>query len=215
MSKIVLELQQEAYQSETDIISLLRKAYLVAKKLNLKEFEEWLDKELNGYKDKQEVPEYRLVKVEDIRYKDSAYIMAPNITTDEEIQKKTFKVKESIANLWNTYKNVKIHNAIVKFDGIDNIFLSQRSDFNYAFDCTVVINTAQVYYIFERVRNIILDWSIELENNGILGEGIQFNEEEKNIATNTPTIYNINNFFSSANEIQIQQDTKASSQNKH
>ena len=54
---IVIELQREALDEKISIESLMRKAYLVARKLNLKEFEEWISQEQNGYK--QEVPEYR------------------------------------------------------------------------------------------------------------------------------------------------------------
>lgn len=54
---IVLELEREALDDNISIESLMRKAYLVARKLNLSEFEEWITQEQNGYKD--QVPEYR------------------------------------------------------------------------------------------------------------------------------------------------------------
>ncbi|MFR6665689.1 MAG: hypothetical protein ACLUQX_06030 [Thomasclavelia spiroformis] len=38
--------------------SLIRKAYLVAKKLKLKEFEEWLNQEQNGYKKEIRISKY-------------------------------------------------------------------------------------------------------------------------------------------------------------
>ena len=38
MAKIVIELQHEALKSDFDIMNLLRKAYLVARKLKLQEF---------------------------------------------------------------------------------------------------------------------------------------------------------------------------------
>ena len=57
MGGIVIELQREALDEKISIESLIRKAYLVAKKLKLKEFEEWLNQEQNGYK--KEIPEYR------------------------------------------------------------------------------------------------------------------------------------------------------------
>lgn len=50
MAKIVIELQHEALKSDFDIMNLLRNAYLVARKLKLQEFEEWIKDELNGYK---------------------------------------------------------------------------------------------------------------------------------------------------------------------
>lgn len=59
MGGIVIELQREAMDENISIESLLRKAYLVARKLKLKEFEEWINKEQNGYS--KEVPNYRNV----------------------------------------------------------------------------------------------------------------------------------------------------------
>lgn len=49
MEGIVLELQREALSSNGDILSLLRKAYIIARKLDLKDFEKWVSCELNGY----------------------------------------------------------------------------------------------------------------------------------------------------------------------
>lgn len=64
MSKIVLELQQEAISKESDILNLLRKAYLVARKLKLNEFENWINNELNGYEAMDKLPDYRKVRGE-------------------------------------------------------------------------------------------------------------------------------------------------------
>ena len=62
MDKIVIELQREALKSDFDIMNLLRKAYLVARKLKLQEFEDWVNNELNGYKDADKIPDYRFTK---------------------------------------------------------------------------------------------------------------------------------------------------------
>lgn len=64
MAKIVIELQHEALKSNFDIMNLLRKAYLVARKLKLQEFEDWINNELNGYKDLEKIPDYRLLRGE-------------------------------------------------------------------------------------------------------------------------------------------------------
>ena len=48
MAKIVIELQHEALKSDFDIMNLLRKAYLVARKLKLQEFEDWVNNEFYG-----------------------------------------------------------------------------------------------------------------------------------------------------------------------
>ena len=54
-----------------------------------------------------------------------------------------------------------------------------------------------------------------LEENEVLGEGLEFTNNEKSIATSTPTVINyITNFYQSASDIQIQQGTDASEQSK-
>ena len=62
MSSIVLELQNEVTKSDCDIVNVLRRAHLIAVKLNLKEFDKWISCELNGYKEGDIIPEYRKVK---------------------------------------------------------------------------------------------------------------------------------------------------------
>ena len=42
MDGIVLELQREAMDKNADVESLLRKAYVIARKLKLSDFEEWI-----------------------------------------------------------------------------------------------------------------------------------------------------------------------------
>lgn len=49
MKGIVIQLQEEALSNESDILSLLRKAYLIARKLKLQEFQAWISSEQNGY----------------------------------------------------------------------------------------------------------------------------------------------------------------------
>ena len=56
---IILQLQSEALDESVDIETLLRKAYLVAYKLNLEDFINWIKSEQNGYSGN--VPPYRLV----------------------------------------------------------------------------------------------------------------------------------------------------------
>ena len=78
-----------------------------------------------------------------------------------------------------------------------------------------MIGTNQIYSIIECVRNIILDWSITLEENGILGDELQFSDTEKEIANKTSVInHYTNNFYGTVSETQIQQATTNSQQQK-
>ena len=61
MSSIVIELQQESLNKNISISDLLRKALVVAKKLKISDFEEWITNELNGYEKAEDIPAYRYV----------------------------------------------------------------------------------------------------------------------------------------------------------
>ncbi|MBA2876366.1 AbiTii domain-containing protein [Thermaerobacillus caldiproteolyticus] len=61
MGSLVRDLQKQAMDSSIPITDLLRNAYVVAKKLKIKEFEKWTNLELNGYKDNN-VPDYRIIQ---------------------------------------------------------------------------------------------------------------------------------------------------------
>lgn len=212
MNKIVLDLQQEAISKESDILNLLRKAYLVARKLKLSEFEEWINNELNGYKGEAIIPDYRKVRGE-IKAWNPYNGWIPVILQNDNIAKKFEEhlVPYSIPNLKNVYDNSKNNTAILQFGANMNQFLSSSCDFNTKY--ALVIGTNQIYNIMETVRNIVLDWAITLEENGIIGEGLQFTDIEKDIASSTATINNYtNNFYGNVQDTKIQQDTKESIQ---
>ena len=58
---LVLELQQLAWDKQNGISDLLKKAYAVAYKLNLRTFKTWAECEMNGYTDGKKMPPYRQV----------------------------------------------------------------------------------------------------------------------------------------------------------
>ena len=49
MSSAILDLQKESMVSNTELSDLLRKAYVISRKLRVKDFEKWINLELNGY----------------------------------------------------------------------------------------------------------------------------------------------------------------------
>lgn len=61
MASVVLELQQDALDRRVPVTDLLRKALVVAHKLSMREFEQWVTQEINGYGKDDQVPEYRQI----------------------------------------------------------------------------------------------------------------------------------------------------------
>ena len=62
MSSIVIDLQDEILSSDCDIVQILRRAHVIAVKLGLKEFDQWISYELNGYPDQNTCPDYRKIR---------------------------------------------------------------------------------------------------------------------------------------------------------
>ncbi len=61
MTGLVIELQRAALEPGS-VTRLLRMAVVVAKKLQVDEFERWAFSELNGYDDSQKAPAYRVLQ---------------------------------------------------------------------------------------------------------------------------------------------------------
>ena len=62
MSSIVLDLQNEITSSNCDIVNILRRAHVIAVKLNLLDFDQWISYELNGYPNQNACPDYRKIR---------------------------------------------------------------------------------------------------------------------------------------------------------
>ena len=179
MGGIVIELQREALDEKISIESLIRKAYLVAKKLKLKEFEEWLNQEQNGYKN--EIPEYRNITGE-IKAWNPYHGWIPMILPAKVADiASRMPIPNSISSLLDVYNSMPT---------------------KYAF----FVSKSELYRIMSTVRNKILDWALLLEENGIVGNEMTFTDVEKQIAIDTPIINNyINNFYSKVSDVDMKQ----------
>jgi hypothetical protein len=68
--------------------------------------------------------------------------------------------------------------------------IGELEQLGFAAQSAVAISRTNVGSIVERVRNLILDWSLELESAGVLGEGMGFTLNEK-----TKALAVTNNYF--------------------
>jgi hypothetical protein len=60
---LLRDIQSAATDSKVEISTVLRKAKILAAKLQNPEFESWVDRELNGYEDCSNLPLYRKIRV--------------------------------------------------------------------------------------------------------------------------------------------------------
>lgn len=210
---LVLELQQQSIESNSDVLSLLRKALLVAHKLGLKDFEEWINSELNGYQSGDKIPNYRKVFGEIKGKNPYNGVWMPVIITGEHAQDAaaTKLVTNSIGDLYAISKSDK--EVVIPMTSSENIMFSKNLPFQAKFE--LFISNSIVTHIIEQVKTNILNWTLVLEEKGIIGEGMSFSPEEKNKAKSEPQIVNyISNFYGVIADSQFQQGTSKSSQHK-
>lgn len=209
---IVLELQAEALKSDIDILSLLRKAYLVAKKLGLKDFESWIYKEMNGYSNTDLIPEYRKIKGS-LKGLNPYTGWIPTLINDSEL--------ENLLTLRDIFDSIPSLNSLLK-QGSKELSIPLNGNachiiskfFKFETEYILSISPNCVENIIERVKNEILDWSLILEENNILGENLQFTYEEKEKAHTVPQITNyVSNFYGDVSDSKIQQGANHSLQN--
>jgi hypothetical protein len=191
---IVLEIQRLATEKSQDISDLLRKALLVASKLKLTDFRVWVENELNGYR-KDQVPEYRKVKAT-VRLKNPYHGLIPVVFPTGEIADvfRNIHVRDPIGNLVSILEKQtsEMSDPIFPLTPEQEHFLISQQD-GLGLPPIRTVSSSAIATIIDSVRTQILDWSLKLEEKGILGKGMTFSDDEKEIAVSNPSI-NIQNF---------------------
>lgn len=210
MASLVIELQCAANDPEESITNLLRKAYVVARKLKVVDFEEWINCELNGYQcELSEIPSYRKLSG-DLRGWNPYNGWIPIIVDDEKIadmvHNRTYTAP--ISGLESILSNGgKVFG--LPFGNENRKQLSEWIDYDTNF--MTRFGRSQGVSLIEAVRTAVLEWSLKLEEEGILGEEMRFTEDEKVKAQSAISITNI--FQGDVSNSQIQQCTNDSTQN--
>ena len=208
VNSIVLELQREAMSTSTNNTDLLRKALFVARKLKVKKFESWISLELNGYKEDDVIPEYREVTGK-VQWFNPYRGWCPLIIQNEKIAKIVTiqKIGQQISEIQSLLRGDHSSLVILLPQGIQNILSTNTG---HVTEYQLSISKSQLEKIQDTVKNIIFEWALKLEEDGIMGENLSFSEKEKHEATKHN--YNFNNFYGDASKIQIQQDVTNSTQ---
>jgi len=196
MNSIILELESQAINPNCDIVTLLRKAHVIASKLNLNEFDTWIMWELNGYTNYDDVPEYREIYGELEGWNPSlGWISVIPISEKAAVTQNKFctqRLHQSISELIELYNNSKDNHFVISFTNASD-YLSKCTNFSTKY--RLRFSTHFLKSIVEKVRNCILEWALKLEKKGILGENMIFNDNEKENATAIPQT--INNYYGS------------------
>ncbi len=210
MSSLVLELQHEALNPATDLADLLRKALVVAKKLNINDFQTWAENELNGYQDKETLPDYRKLRgIPQCLNRFHGWL--PIQFSDEESENywSAFPFREPISQIV-ALVNLKSDSNFVQVPYSHEGSEALLKNIGASTQVRLAVGITSLVPLLDSVKTIILNWAMKLEQDNILGEGMTFTTHEKEIAQSST--YNINNFYGPVSSSQIQQQTSDSSQ---
>ena len=204
MGSIVLELQNEIVSSNCDVVNILRKAHLIASKLKLADFDQWIQHELNGYPDQESCPEYRKVRGS-LKAFNPYRGWIPTSIQDNEFEKKICERKlvnsiSEIISLCQSSGNV----LTLDFSGEQLALFDKMADSLLPMDYALHVPTTAVKDIEEKVKNTILEWTLKLESEGIVGENMVFSETEKESAVNMPQT--VNNYYGNTSVINSPSD---------
>jgi AbiTii len=211
MTSIVIELQRETLDKESSTTNLLRKALLVAKKLKQTDIVEWIEHEMNGYphsKNAEDYPPYR--KVFGVPQVFNPYHGYQPIIFANQKQHLSFSTRYCFNSV------SELEHMISQGDG--------RFEMNYDADTakslmramdmnlqpTMMMQSSSLVKILDSVKTVILNWTLRLEEDNILGENLTFSQEDKTKAASA--VYNTTNFFGNVSGSQIQQGTESSIQ---
>jgi len=167
---LLREIQEAATDSTIDISTVLRKAKILAARLQNPDFETWIDHELNGYEGASTVPPYRRIGVvvqatisDGYRQWDSAPVMTSFLP--EKLQ------------AWGAYAALNqpisaIAAMVSRKDGQLQAPWPQEMAVKYGakgyngFECLgarQVINPSSLVGIVEQVRNRVLEFALKIE----------------------------------------------------
>lgn len=193
MASSVLELQKEVLSPNCDIVNVLRKAHLTAVKLKLSDFDQWIQYELNGYTDKESCPEYRKVRGT-LKYFNQYYGWYPIIIPNNEIEKIICerKISNSISEIVSLSDSSE-NDILMKLSGAECAFLDEKCNALIPLNYALQVPSIAFKDIEEKVKNAILEWTLELDAEGIVGENMMFTDKEKDWATNIPQT--VNNYY--------------------
>lgn len=178
MQSLVLELQREAAEEASSITGLLRKALIVSTKLSLEDFRLWIIDELEGYKKGRSVPEYRRVTGEVKAWNSVRREWIPFYLEEGNMEfLRSRLIGQRVSEIEDLVRNHKSGGSLhMPFPPEIQYKLA---DHELGLVPTLLVQKSQIVGILDAVRNVVLEWSLRLERDGILGEGMSFSSEEK------------------------------------
>lgn len=199
-NSLVLDFESKIADKNYSICDLLRHGLIIAKKLKQEESVNWIKSELDGYKENEELPDYRLIPMM-VKFYNPVYGWCQFVITSEELIKKLehMAIRQKISEI-----EVLSSEKEIMFDApvaAKSMFLSQ-----IPFESNIAYSANPIYLIgiIDSVKNRLLDWALLLEENEIIDEKYFFSKKQIQKA-DTLVPQTINIFYGDKNKIEVKQ----------
>lgn len=167
------------------VLGLLRKTLVIATKLSVPDVRGWVKAEIEGYESGATLPDYRIVP---------AHLQSENPYTGEWVHTQLIQdnrpfepnlppppapklpIAQPIAQIEAWIES--------KSPGLRSYLSPELQEYNtLGWTSAWFISKSALTIIPDQIRNRVLNWSLELEDKGILGEGLTFSQHERFQAT--------------------------------
>lgn len=190
MAGLVEEIQRDALAPGVAVSTILRKVKTAAAKLGLGKVEDWVEHELNGFFN-VDVPAYRKLHGRPQAFNPYQgwipIIMGSDRDNDllakVDLRQSLPSLEDLVVRSTAGFVEMQFPPAVIRElnKGVD-VELGRMSNH---------LSVTQVQGVIDAVRNLALDWALELERAGISGHGFTFDATERSRAQSSSVTYNI------------------------
>jgi len=210
MTSLIEQLQSESMNPSVPVVNLLLKTKALATKLDVQELLEWANRELSGYARTDEIPPYRMVQGE-FKAWNPYHGWQPILFPKSMVMPATRGVTSAVGEI-EGYPPKKGESVTISIEPEEKARLIAA--LKIPTDIAWLANSANVQGIPDKVRNLVVEWSLKLEKLGIQGEGLSFSLAEKTKAEGSSiTIGTIQNFVGNIGQSVGQSSIQATQEN--
>ena len=177
---LISKLQFDALNADVSVSHLLRAAKVVAAKLDLKDALIWIDRELTGYKDLkfEDLPPYRRLHG-DPRALNPFHGWQPIHFGDPKLARlySQVSIMQALGAIEQSLEKGSSGQYTVRYS--PEIATRLMDALDDPAEICIQLTYGALWNIIDQVRNLILNWSLELGNAGVIGEDMTFTAQEK------------------------------------
>lgn len=199
MSSLVQEIQRDALDPKVGVSDLLRKALVVSTKLKIGEDTAWIKAELSGYSGEATLPDYRELRgLPQVHNPRNGYIPF-RMPAEMELEFCRLPMGFSVAEVEALLRK---EDEGLRFSFPPVVTAHFLKHMEVQIQPSLFISGSVFHGVLDAIRNRVLQWALDLEMAGVVGDGMSFSPTDVKAAQH---VTNITNNIGSMHNSQLQQ----------